>query len=271
VLVQSLSIVEGVFAQQVLIALAGVDRHPDKPEPYRQAILRGLKLGDAGGKNAVKLLEKWTGKQLGEPTDKLEDKLAAWQKWFIETYPDLPEPKLPVESAENKWTYEELIAYLNGAEGSHGVVEAGAKVFAKAQCINCHRFGDRGDSVGPDLTTVSRRFQKKEILESILYPSLVISDQYASKTIITKDGRTVTGIVAPQSDGSLVVMQSNTQKITIAKDQVDETLPCKISAMPEGLLNTLSLEDISNLFSYLNQVPQAATVVSRPGEPTGKQ
>jgi putative heme-binding domain-containing protein len=264
VLVQSLSIVDGVFAQQVIVALATVDKHPDKPEPFRQVIIRGLKMNTAGGKNAVKLLEKWTGKQQGESSASLQDTLAAWQKWFTETYPDQPEPKLPVESAENKWTYDELIAYLNSADGSHGSVEAGGNVFTKAQCVNCHRYGDKGDSVGPDLTTVRNRFQKKEILESILYPSLVISDQYISKTITTTDGRNITGLVAPQSDGSVVVMQSNGQKITIAKDLIDQTLPSKISAMPEGLLNTLSLEDIANLFAYLNQPPQSASITSRP-------
>ncbi len=270
VLVQSLSIVDGVFAQQVLVALAGVDQKPEKPEPYRQVILRGLKLGEAGGKNAVKVLEKWTGKQLGEPSDKVSDKLAAWQKWFSETYPDQPEAKLPVESAENKWTYDELIAYLNSADGTHGSVESGAAIFTKAQCVNCHRYGERGDSVGPDLTTVRNRFQKKEILESILYPSLVISDQYISKTVVTTDGRNITGLAAPQSDGSIVVMQSNGQKITIEKDKIDQIVPSKVSAMPEGLLNTLSLEDIANLFAFLNQQPQTMSIGSKPAD-SGKQ
>jgi hypothetical protein len=169
-LVQSLPIVEGAFAQQALIALAHIDQQPDKPEAYRQTIMCGLKLGDNGGQNAVKLLEKWTGKQLSQPGDKGAIALTAWQKWFTETYPDQPEAKLPVESADNKWTYEELFTFLTGPDGSHGNVELGAKVFAKAQCISCHRFGERGEGIGPDLTTVSRRFQKKEILESILFP-----------------------------------------------------------------------------------------------------
>jgi putative heme-binding domain-containing protein len=256
-LVQSLPVVEGAFAQQVLIALANVDQTPDKPGPYRQVILRGLKLGENGGLKAVKLLEKWTGKQVSQPDDSWDVALAAWQKWFAETYPDEPEAKLPVESADNKWTYDELFTYLTGPEGSHGNADLGAKVFAKAQCINCHRFGTRGDGIGPDLTTVSRRFQKKEILESILFPSQVISDQYASKTVLTTDGRSITGLAAPQPDGSLVVLQSNGQKVTIEAGDIDRILPSKISAMPEGLLNTLNLEEIADLFGYLNQSAEA--------------
>jgi putative membrane-bound dehydrogenase-like protein len=265
-MIRSLPVVEGAFAQQVLIALAKVDQVPDKPEPYRQVILRGLKLGENGGATAVKVLEKWTGKPLSQQDDKWDVALAAWQKWFAETYPDEPAAKLPVESAENKWTYDELLTYLTGAEGSHGNPEAGAKVFAKASCIKCHRYGDRGEGVGPDLTTVSRRFQKKEILESILFPSQVISDQYVSKTIITTDGRSISGLVAPQADGSLVVLQSNTEKVTIAAADVETMVTSKISAMPEGLLNPLTLEDIANLFAYLSY-PPGTSVTSRRAEP----
>src|SRR5262249_30716400 len=161
---------------------------------------------------------------------------SAWQKWFAEKFPDSPEAKLPVESAENKWTMDELLTVLNGAEGAKGNAAAGAKIFAKASCIKCHRYGPEGDSVGPDLTTVSRRFQKKEILESILFPSQTISDQYCSKTVLTTDGKTITGLVMPQPDGSLLVLQSSGQKATIAGNDVENIKTSKVSAMPEGLL-----------------------------------
>jgi putative heme-binding domain-containing protein len=269
-LVQSMPVVEGAFAQQVLIALAHIDQQPDKPEVYRQVILRGLKLGDSGGQNAVKLLEKWTGKQLSQPGDKCSVALAAWQKWFADTYPDQPEAKLPVESADNKWTYEELFTFLTGPDGSHGNAELGAKVFAKAQCISCHHFGDRGEGVGPDLTTVSRRFQKKEILESILFPSQVISDQYASKTVLTTDGRAISGLAMKQADGSLIIMQSNGEKATVAAADIDKIVPCKISAMPEGLMNTLTLDDIANLFAYLSESP-GNNIAVRTAEPADKK
>ena len=209
VLVKSLSIDEGAFAQQVLLKLATVDRKPEGPEPIRQAILCGLRLGENGGKLAVPLLEKWTGKKLSFAGDKWDVAITAWQQWFKATYPDQPEAKLPEDTNVNRWTYEELLSYLSSPEAASGDAQQGAAVFAKANCVKCHRFGDRGEGVGPDLTNVSRRFQKKEILESILFPSQVISDQYASKTVVLKDGRTIWGLTAPQPDGSLVVLQSN--------------------------------------------------------------
>lgn len=264
VLVHSLPVLEGPLAQQVLLTLAKMEEKPEKAEPYRQVILRGLKLGDEGGQAAVKVLEKWAGQKLGQPSDPNLTMLAAWQKWFVESYPNEPEPTLPVESSENKWTYDELTTFLASPEASAGKSEIGEKIFAKAQCINCHRYGERGESIGPDLSTISQRFQRKEILESILFPSQIISDQYASKIVNAKDGRMISGLVSQQADGSLVVLMSNGQKATLQSDEVDEILPSKKSAMPDGLLNNLTLEEIAHLFAYLNQPPNAHLTSRRP-------
>ncbi len=262
-LVRALPVVEGAAAQEVLMKLATVDQQPDKPEAYRQVILRGLMLRDNGSRHAIALLEKWTGKKRSKPDDSWEVALGAWQQWFASAYPHEPEAKLPVESAQNQWTYQELLSYLTGPHAAHGDSQRGAAVFEKAQCIKCHRYGDRGDSVGPDLSTVSQRFQKKEVLESILFPSQVISDQYASQTIVLKTGATVTGMTAPAGDGSINVLQINGEKLNIAKEDIEESARSKMSAMPEGLLNELTLEEIADLFQYLNQPPQA-DVARRP-------
>lgn len=258
-LVRSLSIVEGAVAQEVLGRLATVDQIPSAPEPYRQVIIRGLMLGDNGGRRAVSLLEKWTGERLTKPDDSVAASLAVWQKWFMEHYPDEPEPKLPVDSAQNHWTYQELLSHLSGPAAATADPVRGAAVFEKAQCIKCHRFGDRGEGAGPDLTTVSQRFQRKEILESILYPSQVISDQYASRSITTTDGRVFTGMAAPAGDGAIVVLQANAEKVLIPKDEIAEVVRSKKSAMPDELLNKLTIEEVADLFAFLQRLEKVET------------
>jgi cytochrome c2 len=60
--------------------------------------------------------------------------------------------------AENaKHTVEELLSYLAGDE-AHGSSAKGAEIYVKAQCAKCHRFDDKGDRFGPDLSSISRRF-----------------------------------------------------------------------------------------------------------------
>lgn len=255
-LVRVLPIVEGSTARDVLRVLNGLPQKSDKPQDLRQVIVLGLRLGDQGGRDAAALLTHWTGQRLVEPRTPWQTSLAAWQKWFAEKYPDQPEAVLPVDPSNNKYTFAQLLAFVASDEGGQGDFDRGAAVFEKAQCVKCHRYGPRGEGIGPDLSTVSSRFQKKEILESVVFPSHIISDQFAAKTVVTKDGKTFTGLVGPTGDG-VVVLQANAEKAAVAKEEIEEIVPSKLSAMPDGLFNTLSLPEIADLFAYLSKPPAA--------------
>jgi len=124
-----------------------------------------------------------------------------------------------------------------------------------AQCSKCHRYGDKGESLGPDLTSISKRFMRKEVLQSILFPSHIISDRYRSKSVITTKGKTYTGIVGAGAPGEKVILQSDGKKITIDEDDIEEIVASSKSVMPDNLLNELTLEQISDLFSYLGMLP----------------
>jgi len=138
-------------------------------------------------------------------------------------------------------------------------------VFRTGQCATCHRFDGRGESLGPDLTAVSQRFQRKEILESIVYPSQVVSDQYASQVVLA-GGKTYTGIAHRNADGSLIVLQADGTKVTLAADDIEEVSTSKASSMPEGLMNPLTLEQVADLFAYLMRQPEPS-VATRPSAP----
>jgi putative heme-binding domain-containing protein len=262
VLVRSLPVVEGVAAQEVLTKLATVDRAPETAEPLRQVILIGLKLGDSGAPLALKLLEKWADENAADPGQSWRPALAAWQQWFEDKYPDEPAPRLPEETADAGWSYAELVGYVSSGDGITGDISRGAAAFEKAQCIKCHRHGTRGEAIGPDLSTVGQRFQRKEILESIVFPSQVISDQFASKSVVTNDGLIYTGLVAPAGDDGVTVLQANGEKVAVSRDDIAETRPSRKSAMPEGLLNQLTLEEIADLLAYLSQPAKTATATA---------
>ncbi len=84
----------------------------------------------------------------------------------------------------------------------------------------------------------------------MLFPSHVIPDQYASRTIVTRDGLSYTGLVGRLGD-DLVVLQPNGKKVVVPRHDMEQIAPHKKSAMPEGLFNTLTLEEIGDLFAYL--------------------
>ncbi len=266
-LVRALPVIEGMAAEDVLNALAKASEKPESPEPIRQVILLGLRGNEPVVTAAVSLLAHWTGESFST-AGKGAAPLGPWQEWFAKTYPDQPPAVSPQEAEGTRWTYEELLGFLTGPEASHGDASRGAAVFQKASCYKCHRFGRGGESIGPDLTTISQRFHKKEIVEAVLFPSHVVSDQYASQVVVTKTGQTYTGLVAPQGADLLVVLQASGDKVTIRRDEVESLEPGKTSSMPEGLFNTLTLEEIADLFALFESRPSAGGLTRRPA-PTG--
>ncbi len=259
-LVRSLPILDPADAKTMLTKLQQMRRGPEDAESYRQVILTAERLGNDGADEAIALLERWQGYAATSKSVEWESALVAWKQWFQQKFPDENVPELIVSSSGGKWDEQALLKHLTRAEQeSKGSAERGRAVFAKAQCASCHRLGSQGESMGPDLTGLGKRFLKREILDSLLYPSKVISDQYAAKVVSTNSGMTYVGIVALGPGEELTVLESTGKKIRIPNAEIDEIQPARTSAMPEGLLNELSLEEITDLFAYLLSHPDRLT------------
>ena len=118
-------------------------------------------------------------------------------------------------------------------------------MFAAGACFKCHRFAGEGGTIGPDLTGAGGRFNAQNLLESIVEPSKVISDQYASTMFALDDGRVVNGRVINLSGKNMMVLTDMTQpsNLTVVnRDTIDEMMPSKASMMPTGLVDTLTKE-----------------------------
>jgi putative heme-binding domain-containing protein len=201
----------------------------------------------------VGLLQKWTGSD-HQKGDNVVAAVAHYQTWFREKYPDEVAPELAREDTEKtKYTVGQLVAFLeSNPAAAKGDAARGREIFAKANCLKCHRFLKEGEGVGPDLTAVRRRFQKKEIIEAVLLPSQVISDQYAAVTVVTTEGLTLTGMPLPNPGSkNLLLLLSDATRLEIATEKIDEKVKAKVSVMPEGLFKELSLEQIADLFAFL--------------------
>ena len=258
-LVKGLRTMDAAVAKDVIVRLRSVDRSPDESGAYRQVIVTGLRLGKNGGNEAVKLLEHWQGFAPSADTPPWDKALAAWQNWFSKTYPNEPVPTATAGVPASEWNYESLLGHLTDDNIASASPGRGKLLFAETQCAKCHRHGNIGEAMGPDLSSIGKRFSTKEILDSILYPSRTISDQYRSKTLITDDGRALTGIVGSGGEGVLVVLSASGEKTRVPTDEVEQTLPSKTSAMPEGLINGLTDQQVADLFAYL-RTPHAETV-----------
>jgi putative heme-binding domain-containing protein len=126
----------------------------------------------------------------------------------------------------------------------------------RRSCHQCHKLFGEGGDIGPDLTGANRA-NLDYVLENVLTPSAAIAKDYQLKTIVTVDGRLVSGIIKETSDNAITV-QTATEKVVIANDDVEEISTSPVSMMPDGQWDRLSDDDVRDLVKYLatkEQVP----------------
>lgn len=152
-----------------------------------------------------------------------------------------------------EWKFNELLPLVEGKLTNRSF-KNGRAMFAAAKCFSCHRFDNRGGAIGPDLSGVAGRFSKRDLLESTVLPSKVISDQYSAVTIITDDGKIVTGRIVNLAGDTYRINTNMLDPDALAivdRKNIVEMVKSDISMMPQGLLNTLSEEEILDLMAYL--------------------
>jgi putative heme-binding domain-containing protein len=151
-----------------------------------------------------------------------------------------------------EWKTAEILPTLDHV--THGRnFEKGRQAYLDCQCIKCHRFGNEGGAVGPDLTAVSSRFARKDILESILEPSKVVSEQFRNVVVTTNSGKTVVGRLLEDASGRLVIQPNPLEpgRVEVKKADVDTMGLSKVSPMPEHLVDGLKADEILDLIAYL--------------------
>ena len=114
-------------------------------------------------------------------------------------------------------------------------------------------FRSAGGAVGPELTAASSKYSRRDILESILNPSKVLSDQFQNAIILEMDGDDITGRIMDE-DGEKIVVQPSPllpERIEIKKNNIAERRPSAVSPMPEGLADALTQEEILDLLAYI--------------------
>ncbi len=157
---------------------------------------------------------------------------------------------LPVKGPGKQWTLEQAMAATNRQHGYD--FESGRNAFFSVSCGKCHRIAGIGGGVGPDLTSVGSKFDRKYLIQAVLDPSKNISDQYGSSTVILNDGKVLEGIVREQENGIMVYTADPDQDPdAIARSDIEEIRPSTVSQMPKDLLNSLNEKELGDLVAYV--------------------
>jgi len=165
-----------------------------------------------------------------------------------------PRDTLAARQFVKEWKLDELVLLVERGSKAGRNFERGRQLYSAVACSACHRFVNEGGSVGPELTGVAGRFSVRDLLESIVEPSKVISDQYQAINIRKKNGEMVSGRIANLSGANVSVVEDmfDPGRMTgVRRADIESIEPSQVSMMPEGLLNTLKEDEIQDLIAFL--------------------
>jgi uncharacterized repeat protein (TIGR03806 family) len=134
-----------------------------------------------------------------------------------------------------------------------GPQDKGKALYKKLGCEQCHRIGNEGGGVGPNLGQVLSSKTREHLLQSLIDPSREISEGFSATLVVTKKGRIVEGRIEREDAGGIEIRTSDflSGPVRIAAADILERRPSKNSTMPTGLLDTLAKEEILDLLGYL--------------------
>jgi putative membrane-bound dehydrogenase-like protein len=153
-----------------------------------------------------------------------------------------------------KSTTAERERLTQAALAGAGNPQRGRKLFfdvEKSQCLKCHRLGEQGERIGPELTGIGGRFARIYIVESILEPSRTIAPSFATWVLVLKNGKTLTGVKVAETDRTLTLADNQGQKHSVTKSDIEQQQPSPVSSMPEGLEKRFTPDEFVDLVAFL--------------------
>jgi putative heme-binding domain-containing protein len=203
-----------------------------------------------GGNSFRGFLENFRKEALGNVADTAErtalDTLSSKKEGIV--VQDFPPPKGPGQD----YTVDEVLA-LAGNGLKNRDFENGRGLFHSAACFSCHLFAGSGGGVGPNLTESAARYSLRDLLENIIDPSKVISDQYGSEQVELTDGSSLIGRAYEENGRIHVVFDPRNpdEKESADLSKVKARRPYPVSLMPNGLLNSMNADEVLNLLAYI--------------------
>ena len=134
----------------------------------------------------------------------------------------------------------------------HGSAGRGEQIFTgNSQCARCHICKGAGRAFGPDLTGINRKYNRAEVLEQILYPSRIIAPEYRTTIVTLRDDTEISGFVLKRTATELILRDEQLTEHKLALADLKDTRESALSAMPEGLLSSLTAPEVADLLEYL--------------------
>ncbi|HEY7156531.1 MAG TPA: PVC-type heme-binding CxxCH protein [Gemmataceae bacterium] len=171
-------------------------------------------------------------------TNHPDKKLAARARAILARGGRLPSP-------DRKKVLDEYMPLVEKTGDAH----KGFEVF-KSICAKCHRHGDTGETIAPNLTGFNVH-PKSKILQKMLDPNSSVEGNYRQYTITTKAGRVYNGLLASETKTAVEIVDAEAKRSVVLRDDIDEMTASNRTIMPEGFEKQLSKDDFTNLLEFL--------------------
>lgn len=219
-----------------------MERLPQLTPALRSAAIEGL----AGYRNGLAAIAQAVINGSLSPLELSED----LQRQLRE-YPDSETKKAllgRLQPAAAPPSSEKAAAYTAAIE-QPGDVAAGRALFQRL-CASCHRLGDLGTQVGPDLRSLVDK-PPSQILMAVLDPNAEVDPRYRVVTVVTVDGRIVTGVLESESADSLRIVSGQGEPVVVPREDVDSLQTSNRSLMPDALAQEITPAQMRDLITFL--------------------
>lgn len=147
---------------------------------------------------------------------------------------------------------QEIASYR--AMNTQGVAERGESLFKRQACVACHTTANGQTPKGPHLVDIGKRYRKAELIESILKPAAKIAQGFDTYLFVMESGKVITGFVSGESADEVQVRQTNGIALSLKKNEIELRQQKKGSMMPDGIVNSLTPEQLADLIAYLQSL-----------------
>lgn len=139
---------------------------------------------------------------------------------------------------------------------AHGNPKAGRLIYesGKSVCIACHQVGDKGRSIGPNLSHIGAIRTERDLLESIIFPSNTLARDYEAHVIETSDGQNMMGVIKSHTAEGLILVDATGLEKSIPDSQIVANTTLTTSLMPMGLDQTLTEKELCDLVAWLRSL-----------------
>jgi putative heme-binding domain-containing protein len=170
----------------------------------------------------------------------------------IESRP--PDERLaPARQVQNRYAMSDVETTLDWPTSSRSFAR-GRRVYHELGCHRCHVTSKHDTLVGPNLTGPDYKTSRRELAEAIIVPDKQIAENYRQYLLLV-NGKPITGLVTEQTDEYLIVIADPMHDCTpqrIERDQLDdEPERLTTSAMPTGMVDVLTMEELLDLLAYV--------------------